>query len=412
MSEPYLFLVAQLGARMHYSVPRILQNAGQLAHLYTDICSSTGPLRALSLLPQSLRTGPVRKILGRSPEGIPQAKISSFDWFGVRYARRLRKARTAAERTAVNLWANQEFCRRVLNRGFGSARAVYTFNGAGLPLLAAARRAGFRSVMEQTIAPLRFERLLMSEEAEAHPEWGEGTTNEAVFDRLCETEEAEWSQADLILCGSHFVKNAIGQCGGPVERCEVVPYGVELARYQGLIRERRYQDPLRVLTVGSVGLRKGTPYVLEAAKLMGPRAQFRAVGPIDLRPDVWRDISSHVQVLGSVPRSDMPKHYAWADVFLLPSLCEGSATATYEALAAGLPVICTDNTGSVVSDGEDGFVVPIRDANSICDRLTWFSDAPERLVEFSFNATRKCAVVSEAAYASRLLNALNKRTAD
>ena len=65
-----------------------------------------------------------------------------------------------------------------------------------------------------------------------------------------------------------------------------------------------------------------------------------------------------MELAGPVPRSVVAEHYAWADVFLLPSVCEGSATATYEAIASGIPVICTPNAGSVIEDGRQGFRSP------------------------------------------------------
>ena len=55
---------------------------------------------------------------------------------------------------------------------------------------------------------------------------------------------------------------------------------------------------------------------------------------------------------------------AAADVFVFPSLFEGSAVVTYEALACGLPSIVTPNAGSVVRDGVDGFHVPAGDVGA------------------------------------------------
>ena len=66
--------------------------------------------------------------------------------------------------------------------------------------------------------------------------------------------------------------------------------------------------------------------------------------------------------------------YAWADVFLLPFICEGSAMVTYEALSWGLPVITTHNAGSIVRDTVDGWLVPYRDSEAIaienCESLS------------------------------------------
>ena len=141
---------------------------------------------------------------------------------------------------------------------------------------------------------------------------------------------------------------------------------------RGERREER-NGPLRVLTVGTVGLRKGAPYVLEAARQLQGQAIFRMVGPSALSSYGERQLQHAVELVGAVPRSIVAEHYAWADVFLLPSVCEGSATATYEALASGLPVICTPNTGSVVEDGAQGFVVPVRDVAAIVARIAQLS---------------------------------------
>ena len=48
-------------------------------------------------------------------------------------------------------------------------------------------------------------------------------------------------------------------------------------------------------------------------------------------------------------------------MFVLPSLAEGSAEVTYEAIAAGVPVVTTRAAGSVVRDGIEGRIVPERD---------------------------------------------------
>jgi glycosyltransferase involved in cell wall biosynthesis len=163
---------------------------------------------------------------------------------------------------------------------------------------------------------------------------------------------------------------------------------------------------LRVLTVGEVGLRKGSQYVLEAAQKLGSAAEFRMVGQTSLPEDAVRTLSKFLQLTGPIPRAEMQKQFDWADVFLLPSLCEGSATVVYEALSAGLPVICTFNTGSVVSDSVEGFIVPIRDANAIVEKLLYLAEQPVVLSEMSANAIARARQFSLTAYRDRLLEAI------
>ena len=393
---------------MHYAVPRILQESGQLERFYTDICATHGWPRLLNLIPSSARPAKVNRLLSRVPGGIHPSRITAFNDFGYEYAKR-RNLMGRQGRFLVHLWAGEEFCRRIVNEGFGSAGGVFTFNSAGLEVLQRAKQSGLNAVTEQTIAPMRLELELLADEAGRFPGW-EASTENTGASAYCDREEAEWRAADLIVCGSEFVRDGIAKCGGPVEKCVVVPYGVDVSS-RDLTADLRLPTSsphaLRVLTVGTVGLRKGSPYVLEAAKQLQGRAQFRLIGGIEVEREAEAQLRKHLELTGPVSRSEIARHFAWADVFLLPSLCEGSATVTYEALAHGLPVICTVNTGSVVRDGVEGFIVPIRDAAAIVDRLRHLLDDPEMFKVMRTNATKRADEFTVAKYAERLKSILN-----
>jgi glycosyltransferase involved in cell wall biosynthesis len=400
---PTRWLVAQLGARMHYAVPRILADADLLEHLFTDICAIKGWPSLLPHLPARILPAAIRRLTGRIPHGVPVDRVTAFTQFGWVYAKRRARAKSSTEAAAVNLWANKRFCELIRNEGFGGASGLYTFNGTGLELMQAARSCGLRRVMEQTIAPKRLERTLLDEEHKRFPGW-ELESDDTLSDEFISREEAEWDAADVILCGSEFVREGIVQMGGPPEHCRVVPYGVDAPFPQRTFTAR--SGPLRVLTVGKVGLRKGSPYVLEAAKALKKEAVFRMVGSIGVSRWAEAELRKNIELTGAVPRSEIYRYYAWADVFLLPSICEGSATVTYEALSAGLPVICTPNAGSLVSDGVDGFVVPIHDASAVIQALSHFIVQPARLRIFGAHAIARAWEFSIVGYSERLLRAL------
>jgi glycosyltransferase involved in cell wall biosynthesis len=258
--------------------------------------------------------------------------------------------------------------------------------------------------MEQTIAPGAIERKLLAAEQSDYPQWAPARASDPLRRVFNEREPMEWEAANLILCGSEFVREGIRASGGPAERCCVVPYGIR-PPLQVAAKDFRHK-PLRVLTVGAVGLRKGAPYVLAAARSLKGKAEFRMAGPFNITRYAQKLISSQVSLLGVVPRSEIQQQFAWADVFLLPSICEGSATVCYEALAHSLPVITTPNAGSVVRDGVDGFIVPIRDAAEIVDRIERFVDDRDLLAAMSMNALRRAGEYTLEAYGDRLLRAL------
>jgi len=396
-------MVAQLGARHHYAIPRILHQADRLEHLYTDLCAVKGLPQILQLIPQKLQSPSIARLTGRVPHGVPTNKITAFTKLGFEYTQRLRKANSASEQTQVFLWANSTFNQLVLKQGL-QGDGVYTFNAAGLEILTTAKQRGLKTIMEQTIAPNAIEYQLLQEEQELHPGWEEPMPYDAYRSQYIEREQQEWEQANIILCGSEFVRDGIQKCGGPVSRCVVVPYGVD-TRFHVPTRIR-YQEPLRVLTVGTVGLRKGIPYVLEAAKRLKGLATFRVVGPTQISAKAIAMLQEHVELLGQVPRSQITEHYDWADVFLLPSICEGSAGVTYEALACGLPVIATPNTGSIVRDGVDGYIVPIRDCDRLVDRLETLRTSPNRLHQMQQAAIEQANVCNFSSYTERLLQVL------
>ena len=402
--------VAQLGARMHYAVPRILCAAGMLERLYTDF-AAVGPwpavLKVLGTV--SGAKGVLGRMNSRLPEGIPPGNITHWPAFGIEYYFRQRRA-PPAELAHVFEWAGAELCRRVVRYGLGKASAVYTYNSAGLELLEFSRARGARRMMEQTIAPILVEDRLLAEEHRSWPGWGKARQADPARARLAERERAEWECAELILCGSEFVRCGIAECGGPVARCRVVPYGADVPRAQAP-RPARGEEKLRVLIVGEVGVRKGAPYVLQAARAAQKWAEFRWCGRVAVLPEAASRLQEHIELPGAVPRPQMPEHYAWADVFLLPSICEGSATACYEALAAGLPVVTTENAGSVVRDGIEGFIVPIRDAAAMVGRLETLHRDRELLDSAARAALKRSGDFTLAKYGERLLATLESACA-
>ena len=396
-------LVAQLGARGHYAIPRILHQAKMLEHFYTDICAVKGLPKYLRLIPPQLQSKSLARLTGRVPHQLPTKSITAFSGFGFEYVQRLRKAFSASEVTKTFLWAGKTFNRLVLQQGL-SGTGIYAFNTAGLEILQTARQQGLLTIMEQTIAPHEIEYNLLQAEQELHPGWSEPIQKNEYRQEYIDREQQEWSQADIILCGSEFVRDSIGKCGGPIERCLVVPYGVD-TKFQ-VPPKTFHNRTLRVLTVGSVGLRKGSPYVLEAAKRLEGKAVFRMVGPINVSVQAASSLQEHVELVGQVPRSQIYQHYAWADVFLLPSICEGSAVATYEALACGVPVITTPNTGSIVRNNIDGYIVPIRDVDAIVSKLELLISQPKLLKQINTEALKISEFGSLASYQTRLLHVL------
>jgi glycosyltransferase involved in cell wall biosynthesis len=388
---------------MHYAVPHILGEAGLLERFYTDICAVQGFPRLLAFVPRRWQPRPMRRLAGRVP-AVPNDKIRSFPLLGAyQVARRLRAA-GPAEETRLALLDGKAFSHAVRRAGFGRASGFYGIAGECLEQVQAARALGLWTVVEQIIAPRDVVDRLIAGEAARFPDWAEGRPADPYAAAFARRERAEWAAADLIICPSDFVRDSVAAVGGPADNCVLIPYGIDISRFDVPRRSRGRR--LRVLTVGAVGLRKGSPYVVEAARQMVGEAQFRMVGAIGAGLAGSLLWSPNLELCGAVPRAEIAAHFAWADVFLLPSACEGSATVTYEALAAGLPVIATPNAGSVVEDGVSGHVVPLGETEPIVGALRTLAGDAARLEAMSQAARARAADYDIAAYGRRLLAAL------
>ncbi len=397
-------VVAQLGARMHYAVPRIFHSAGSLERLFTDFAAAPGLQR---LRPVASHVAPLRRMISRDPCGIPADRITQFPALAVSAALFLRLSKSESEHLRFWMSAGHRFCSAIVEHGFGRATAVYAFNSAALELLRAARAHGLFCTLEQTSAAKAVETHLLGEEAAAWPGWISPAPSAEAASEFAAREAAEWSAADVILCGSEFARSSIAEAGGPSARCRVVPYGIDLPPL-ARPRDTSPREALHVLFCGAVAPQKGVPYLLDAARRLSTRRfRFRIVGAFSLPRAIRSDLRRRCDLAGSVPRPAMADHYRWADVFVLPSVCEGSATVCYEALAAGLPVITTPNAGSVVRDGIDGYVVPIRDGAAIAEKLDLLASNPPLRAALAANAAARSREFTLSRYAERLLGAIN-----
>jgi glycosyltransferase involved in cell wall biosynthesis len=125
-----------------------------------------------------------------------------------------------------------------------------------------------------------------------------------------------------------------------------------------------------VAFAGQIGLRKGIPYLLDAFHgLERLNCRLLLIGQV-LGDGQWlAKYDGHYEHVPFVPRAELARYLRRADVFVYPSLREGSALAIYEALASGLPVITTPNSGSVVRDTIEGFVIAPGDVDALADRI-------------------------------------------
>ena len=169
------------------------------------------------------------------------------------------------------------------------------------------------------------------------------------------------------------------------------PYGVNLSKFSP---GEKKDDVFRVIHVGTLNLRKGVHYLLEAfSKLNLKNSELLLVGVIshEIQPYLDKYKSSNIKAIGAVPQDELLRYYHNSSVFCLSSIEEGMAMVTLQAMACGIPVICTENTGAgdLVSDGVEGFIVPIRDVVILKQKINFCYNNKEILGVMGNNALNK-----------------------
>lgn len=310
-------------------------------------------------------------------ERLPDASIHTFPWVMGPYMANPIKSRMP--RSWIREWENlaaTSFARWTAH-ALPDCDVFVGLSGSALKAGKAQQARGGRYVCDRGSSHIRVQDALLREE---HQTWG--LPFDGIDPRAIDREEAEYAQADCITVPSGFVFDSfIGQ-GVPSHRLRLLPYGVNLSRFEPV----HSPDPERfdVLFVGAMTLRKGVPYLVQAWRQIDHPAKsltFVGTPSTDLisvleAAGIW---PSDVKVLGHVPQVELKHLMSKSHVLVLPSIEEGLAMVMAQAMACGCPVIASENTGArdLFDDGQEGFIVPIRDAQALADRLQRLIDEPD-----------------------------------
>lgn len=256
---------------------------------------------------------------------------------------------------------------------------LHFVNGLGLYTARRVKRHGATLICDMRAEHADFQRELLIEEYNRL-----GLAYQAPFSLVGKRFLAEYEIADYYVVPSSHAKKTYMTAGIEERRIFVVPYGVEFEHFNRITTEDlvppnnpSYGETFTILYVGQVSVRKGIHYLIEAFnKLNVQNKKLVLVGGFAeteyekyLR-NLVKD-SPDVMFVEHVPKVDLSRYYTTASIFVLPSLADSFGLVTLEAMACGLPVIVTENSGSseIVREGVDGFIVPIRDSEVLANRL-------------------------------------------
>lgn len=219
--------------------------------------------------------------------------------------------------------------------------------------------------------------------------------------KVIEKELREYEEADYISVPSFFAERTFLEQGIPKEKIIHIPYGVDIGEFQ---QKPKTDKTFRVIFAGGMSFQKGVHYLLQAFhELHLPNAELLLVGsmhkemdPFFERYEVKRqnaksyeaDKKEGITYIGHVPQSELSKYYSESSVFAMLSIQDGFGLVQAQAMACGLPVIASTNTGGedLLREGKDGFIVGIRDVEAVKEKISFLYNHPEICAEMGRSA--------------------------
>jgi len=287
----------------------------------------------------------------------------------------------------------------------GDASCVVAYEGFALPAFEALRRSGGRqAVLNYPVAHHRLRRSARAEEIEREPAFASTWPD---FDDWPPGHEERLDEeihlADAILVGSSYASDSFARAGIERAKLKVVPYGVDLETFHPPLQARRADD-FRAIYTGQLTQRKGLSYLLRGYRKFARRdTRLTLVGSRVGSPLALQPFETVVRHVPHQTRRALAQMYRESDVFVFPTLVEGMPLVVLEAMACGLPVIVTANgPADIVRDGVDGFIIPERDEDAVCERLERLYRDRELCARMGLQASRRAREFGWSAYTDKV----------
>ena len=381
-------LVAHPAQQHSYRLAAALHRAGFLDHYATTVYYRPGSLTSLTarLLKGSIRA----KAQARRCEEIPDRLVLQFcEGEGLLKLLTMHLPFLRRWYRRVKYHSADRFARRVVKYALRHhVDAVVGYDDYSSVLFTELERRAphIRRILDVSAANVLYMRQIYEKDMELQPDFACMLRNERkiVWDpNTIERTKRELRSAQLFLVPSEFVAKSLIFSGVSPNQIHVCPYGVDIEKFSPSYEQKSaVAQPLRCIYVGGVKELKGISYLLQAFADIPPEtAELTVVGSVDRAAPEVQPYLGRVKFTGPVLHSEMPDLLRAADVFVFPSLGEGQALSVLEAAACGLALVVSEHAGYAdrLTDGKEGFVIPIQNAEGIREKIQWLACHREAL---------------------------------
>jgi glycosyltransferase involved in cell wall biosynthesis len=349
-----------------------------------------------------------RRARNRGFEEIPEAKKKSHRFFEVlsRAGTKLKRGGLTSEINWYDvLFSGHDF--QVSGSLGPELDAVFAYEDAARRTFSVAKQAGATTVYE---LPLGYYKGVGREINRAREDWPglqRVPYSEPRWKQL--RKDAELELADVIVVASEWARESLALSdaagGKPIV---LAPYGMPAG--ETVARSQLPSGPFTVLFAGQIGLRKGVPHLIKAwEELQLKDARLFMAGSINLPREYMSEHAASFEYLGALPREELLELMAKVDLFVFPSLTEGFGLVIGEAMACGVPVLTTTNTGGpeLITDGNEGWCVQAHKVEPLIERIEWAHQNRDQLYAMGQRARQRAERWTWADYRRKLIAELS-----
>ena len=228
-----------------------------------------------------------------------------------------------------------------------------------------AKKNKYKIILDVPIAP-----TLHSKNLDEQGLWG---VNDIDFEFLIEQEKKCFNLVDKFIVPSEFVSSVLQKYAIPRKKVHVVNFGVDHSQFS-FERKYRNENKIRFCFAGAINTRKGIKYLLDAFNdPVFQNDELHLCGRLfdDEKQLIKKTNLKNIFLPGIISTSS---YFRKCDVYVFPSLMEGSSKSVFEAMASAMPVITTPNAGSVIRNDLDGFIIPPANSIELKERMVRLKD--------------------------------------
>lgn len=373
--------------RQHsFELAKALEEQGVLVSYCTTVYDKPGTF--MGIVKKMLNKKWRNKALGRKSVAIPNEKIVLFcelrgylALFINRFSKNVNFTR------CYQRYLYRCFGKKVANYAKKiNVDAVITFDTTATVCFRELRNSRILKVLDMAAITRKYAKFIYeTEEKQYGFSYFHDTQRYLWNDKILNYMNEEIELADEFIVASDFTRRSLNYCGIKNDNITIIPYGVNLKQFYPRVNQKSYlEEPMKIVFVGHVDYQKGLHHLFEALKdIELSKIKVDIYGVYNGKDKIVKMGKEYcnAEFHGFVNPKQLREIYQNSDIMIFPSTNDGYGLVILEALACGLPVICSRNAGAsdVIQDGVNGFKFNSGDIKRLRDLITWCVQNREEL---------------------------------